>query len=235
MSKLDNYLSELEEQELQVEKNIQVRVVKNPVLDSICKKYSPWSAVVSDPMCIRAVQGYYDSALDLLEGKSYSAKDIRDFSFFLVDYEKAGWYIYDAGLFLSALINSSEEENFEIMTVQLSKVIRFVGFETTKNIVIQGSVDQVGKSMKKGKILVKGNAGPFIGEGMHGGEIIVEGNSEQYTGNCMTGGKIIVQGNTGTHTGNWSTGGEIHVEGRIERTGDCCKAKIYQRGVELKC
>lgn len=95
----------------------------------------------------------------------------------------------------------------------------------TPNIKIDGDVGEVrriGMGMKKGEIIVNGNAGMHLGEKMSGGKIIVNGDSGGWTGSDMKGGLIEIHGNAsdylaspyrGSSTG--MRGGLVLVDGSV--------------------
>ena len=93
------------------------------------------------------------------------------------------------------------------------------------NIMINGDVSEVrriGMGMKKGEIVVNGNAGMHLGEKMSGGKIIVNGDAGGWAGSDMKGGVIEIHGNAndylaspyrGSSTG--MRGGLIVVDGSV--------------------
>lgn len=95
----------------------------------------------------------------------------------------------------------------------------------TPNITINGDVGEVrriGVGMKKGEIVINGNAGMHLGEKMSGGKIIVNGDAAGWTGSDMKGGLIEIHGNAsdylaspyrGSPTG--MRGGLIVVDGSV--------------------
>lgn len=90
-------------------------------------------------------------------------------------------------------------------------------------IVIDGNaskVKMIGKKMKAGEIVVKGNAGMYAGAYMRGGRVTVEGDADSFAGQKMGGGALIIKGNAGdylgaSYRGDWRgmKGGNIIVEG----------------------
>ena len=95
----------------------------------------------------------------------------------------------------------------------------------TPNITINGDVSEVrriGIGMKKGEIVINGNAGMHLGEKMSGGKITVNGDAGGWTGSDMKGGLIEIHGNgsdylaspyRGSSTG--MRGGLIVVDGSV--------------------
>ncbi len=90
-------------------------------------------------------------------------------------------------------------------------------------IVIDGDVSKtkmIGKGMKAGEIVIKGNAGMYVGADMRGGKVTVEGDAGSFAGQKMGGGELIIKGNAGdylgaSYRGDWRgmKGGTILVEG----------------------
>ncbi len=126
-----------------------------------------------------------------------------------------------------AEMDTGEIEEFE---VYYGKFARKLGelFEVKKEgdgkvVILDGDFSRVkwiGKGMKEGEIIVKGNVGLHCGAYMEGGRIVVEGNADDWLGAEMKGGEIIVKGNAGNRVGcnYWGEsegmkGGRIVVEG----------------------
>ncbi|HEX9261374.1 MAG TPA: formylmethanofuran dehydrogenase subunit C, partial [Candidatus Bathyarchaeia archaeon] len=68
----------------------------------------------------------------------------------------------------------------------------------TSSIIINGDageVRRIGTGMKRGEIVVNGNAGMHLGEKMSGGKITVNGDAAGWTGSDMKGGLIEIHGN----------------------------------------
>ncbi len=201
MAEISDYLNDLGEQKVQEEKEIEI--VENPVVEELCKKFEKWMQMKPSD---------YDSALKTVKGLKYSSKDVRNFSVSLSRYNIGGWPLRISGLFLSALINNSEEKYFEVIIQHLVQKACDLGKHNTKNVVIIG------------------DTGYFLGAYMQTGLIIVKGSVGIGAGYCMRAGKIKIDGNAGTGLGADSKGGKIYVKGRIEGRGEDCKAEIYQNG-----
>lgn len=90
-------------------------------------------------------------------------------------------------------------------------------------IIIDGDISKtkmVGKNMKSGEIVIKGNAGMYAGANMRGGRMIIEGNADSFAGQKMRGGELVIKGNSSdylgaTYRGDWRgmKGGTITVDG----------------------
>jgi formylmethanofuran dehydrogenase subunit C len=84
------------------------------------------------------------------------------------------------------------------------------------------SVDEIGKGLGGGRIVVEGSVGLRLGEGMTDGLIEVHGDADDSAGRDMAGGRIHVKGNAGRFVGSsyvgakrGMTGGAILVEGSV--------------------
>ncbi len=192
MAEITDYLNGLGEQDI---KESEILVFNNPNIEEIEELYKEWSEIREYWTDKR-----YNNALALLKKKTFTAKDIKDFSFTLKKYENQPDF-HGIGIFLSALINTSVDGVFEIFTNHLNNTIEwFGGFNEGKNITVAGST---------------GSA----------------------TGYEMKNGKLIISGSVGDSTGSHATGGEIYVSGKIggiqKEVISRCKAKIYQKGVQI--
>ncbi len=225
MVEISDYLTGLEEQVVQEEKEIEV--IENPFVDKLCSEFEdvmskivPHNYQYSDVywVSMHHLEGIYFQLNDRYVEFIYSAENIRDFSIELKKYEDiskyTGKFLFypDVGLFLSAAVNACKETDFEVITEHLSEPLHFLGSRNKKNLT------------------VKGNAGENAGEYMEDGVLTIKGNVGDNCGRLMKGGKIVIEGNTGKELGGDSEGGEIHVSGKIEGIDTYCKAKIYRRG-----
>jgi formylmethanofuran dehydrogenase subunit C len=62
-----------------------------------------------------------------------------------------------------------------------------------------GKVRRIGLGMKRGEIIINGDAGMHLGEEIRGGKITVHGNAGAWTGSMMRGGSIEIHGNAGDY------------------------------------
>jgi len=109
----------------------------------------------------------------------------------------------------------------------------------TPNITLIGDfskVKRVGQGMKKGEIVINGNAGMHTGEKLSGGKIVINGNSGGWTGSEMKKGLIEIHGDSGDYTASpyrgTSTGmkgGLITIDGNVGTNVGC-----YLHGGTLK-
>jgi formylmethanofuran dehydrogenase subunit C len=182
----------------------------------------------------------YQNAQTVVADIDYDAHDVEQFSIALIDMvderEWAGWLGEKLGIFLSALINSGKDDDYEIHTKDLGS-INYLGYCNRKRITVHGDLGEhlgeymecgsitvkgdvkpgsIGAAMRSGEILIEGDAGSFIGELMAGGSITIEGNAKGEIGEYMREGKITVKGNAdGCRIGTGMSGGEIEIHGNV--------------------
>ncbi|MDD5171768.1 MAG: hypothetical protein PHF60_01910 [Candidatus ainarchaeum sp.] len=181
------------------------------VEDETLKKLKRAFRIRLDPD--EACMDYWKKALDRVRPMRYSAKDVEGFSIALGDSDME-WFVDEAGLFLSALVNHGKDSDYVIHSAHLDVLPRSLGYENTKNIIVKGDVDEAfGCTMKAGAAIVEGNASDNLGEFMEGGSITVKGDAGSDVGRCMKGGTIRVEGNAGDWIGESMEGGSITVNG----------------------
>jgi len=223
VSDLFDSLEREKEQEIR-----KIKVHKDKDLEALCKNYEKW---LEFPDHLEyEFEKLYSRAKKLKQKPT--SKEITNLSILLPKYQDHKYFDY-SGIFISYLINESEEENFSIITTGLERLLNYIGLYNKKDIVInsdagcgvgykmqsgeihvEGDVgDSVGWGMKNGKIYVKGNAGNWVGEGMQSGEIHVKGNVGSSVGLGMQSGEIHVDGNAGNLVGEGMKNGKIHVKG----------------------
>jgi formylmethanofuran dehydrogenase subunit C len=66
--------------------------------------------------------------------------------------------------------------------------------------------------MKKGTVIVNGNAGKNTGAVLNGGTVVIDGNTGDFTAFEMRNGTIIVNGNAGKFLGAKKKGGVIYAK-----------------------
>jgi hypothetical protein len=101
-----------------------------------------------------------------------TSKEILEFSVLLNDYQDYNDFEINSGLYLSALVKKSDEQEFTINTQHLGKKTCLIGYENNGKIIhINGDAGTgIGCSMTKG-IIYAGNVNSFFGDSMLGGEI----------------------------------------------------------------
>lgn len=134
----------------QITRNAEIK--SNPVLESLKKawrscKCTDWSKD-------------YPRMLKAVEKLKYSSKDVEMFSIALAGFQGEKDFADKAGMFLSALINNGNENDYTIRTGHLAVPPNYIGFRNTKNIVVKGDVGRgIALGMISGKIYFEGNIG----------------------------------------------------------------------------
>ena len=191
---------------------------------------------------------YYERVCPLVEGLGHSAMHVESFvSFFrILKNDRDTTYEFGIETFLSALINSSEDNGF---TLDLGCLMNIIGMgeRNRKNVTITCNVgldighkmesgllhivgdcrDGVGRKMSGGKIIVDGCSMRGTGDdenamGMKGGTVVIKKSCQNSVGGYMKGGRIIIHGELMATTrmvidaGSWMEGGEIHILGKTD-------------------
>nr|HID59373.1 hypothetical protein [Desulfobacterales bacterium] len=158
----------------------------------------------------------YEAALKSIRDLHYDQDDIEEFCAELDSSHKIPYMISGpAGIYISALVNHSEEDRIVLRLQDYQRVFHFLGYR-----------------LPEGKTLVlQGDVGDFIGAGLSGGRLVVEGSTGNWCGAGMMRGEILVSEHAGQKTGEWMRGGEIHVDGMIRSVGKTLfGGRIYRRG-----
>jgi len=166
---------------------------------------------------MRSADAEYLACVSAIGNTRYTSKDVGKFSMALAEFKDERDFAEKAGYFLSALVNNCAASEFVIVTSHLDRDIHDIGWDNTKDIKICGDVGRnLGMGMKRGRIIVEGNAGPCAGSFMENGEIVINGDCRLLLGQCMRGGKITVKGNAGD-----SAGEEMKSSSEIVINGNC--------------
>jgi hypothetical protein len=203
------------------------------------------------------LEGYISVVESLLGGVRWSAKDVTAFSIYMVRLQNDVDFLTKSGLFLSVLMERSQDKEFEIYTRHLTVLPAYIGYTNKKVIVVHGDVGpNAGFRAMRGRMTIEWNTGNGCGEKMHGGEIIIKGSSGKHLGSFMTGGDIVVNGNSGDlvganmkkyyvnvppptifvkgnagrAVGEHMAGGEIRIDGDFASLGDVESGKIFHKG-----
>jgi hypothetical protein len=207
----------------------------NPFLEKMKNAWDAHRAYITNPVNRR--DDYSWLVGNGIENLGNSAEDVETFSILLEGFQAGKNFPYKAGLFLSALINSSKDTEFVIHTAHL-RPIDYLGYRNTKNITVDGDIGNwvgaemesgaitvkgctgkhVGDFMGDGKIIVEGNAHGFVGQNMKKGSILVMGDANAMVGHRMKDGTIIVKGNSSGYVGYWMEGGVISVGGNVSQS-----------------
>jgi hypothetical protein len=160
-----------------------------------------------------AAERHYFNAMKLLSTgfkDPITAGDVENFSVMLGGYggisDRWDPIRNHAGIYLSALVDSSPEAEFTIQTKHLPGLVNNIAYKNTKQIVVNGNVGSIATKMTEGSLLVEGNAEYIGGEvlqSLQGGSVEVMGNvadkddSHGYPLGCILidGGEVKVHGN----------------------------------------
>ena len=154
---------------------------------------------------------YLDCARAIKPNK-YTARDIEMFSLGMEPLHDGR--SLSLPIFLSALINTSKDEEFTIFTHTVGAPIDALGYRNEKRLKIIGNVGvSAGMNMKTGVLEIFGNSSGALGHQMEGGAIILTGDCGNSPGFFMKGGKITINGNALETVGAWAEGGLITVNG----------------------
>lgn len=189
-----------------------------------------WKRSTKDLETHDSAEEIYVAAISALNGIQISSKDVERFCVLLIDHQDEKDFNRTVGLFLSALINQSQDTDFTIQTKHLSQTlynIAYIGYRNTKNIVVEEtslSIVNVGEGMLGGSIHIKANA-VSIGKRMKKGNIIVDGWAWSHVGTAMEGGTILVKGSVdngggkvASYIGSSMGGGRITIKGSVSGT-----------------
>jgi formylmethanofuran dehydrogenase subunit C len=177
-----------------------------------------------------------------------TSKEILDFSILINEYQYEDMFKSKAGIYLSALINKSDDKEIIITTDHLEKFPSSIGYKNYyKTIRINNNTGNfLGSNMQGGKIFartaknhvgykMKGgiihldNAGNNLGMLLNRGKIYVK-NAGDCIGWYMKAGTIYVE-NTGEGVGYYMQGGTIHIENTYQSLSDEIHGgNIYHQG-----
>lgn len=204
-------------------------VVENETLTQL---KDAWRRFNYDPGIEKTIQHNYPKAVKAIADLEYTAEDVRNFSIVLAEFQGEKNFFLKAGLFLSALINNCQDNEFIVYTYHLKTQLNAIGFLNEKNITVKGDTGVgTGSDMKGGSIMIEGDTDSMLGFCMGSGTIVVKGNAGYIVGDAMKGGTIIIEGNAGISIGREMKGGEIHVNGDRGYLGIHIKGgNIYHRG-----
>ena len=161
----------------------------------------------------------YGAAVERLQGLQYEQADIEEFCAELNGSNSIPYLIPGpAGLYVSALVNHSQEKHILLRTEDYQRAFHFLGY-----------------GLVKGKTLtLQGDGGDFTGAGLNGGSLVVQGSTGNWCGAGMMKGEILVGKNTGLNTGEWMHDGQIRVEGQIQSVSKSLfGGRIFQQGERI--
>lgn len=208
-----------------------IDVKESKGLKCICEAYEKFGAIKYP---LRDVEGTYSRALRHVHALDYTAQDVTAFPLTLAEqYSNLDEDQDGLGMFISALVNNSKEQDFTIALPHL--IVGHIGYKNSKNLTIIGDVGpRAGRGMQSGNLTIRGNANDNVGDVMLGGHLIVFGNARNHIADGMKGGNLTITGsvamgagsnmhggmltigkNAGTLLGVGMYGGEIIVKGSV--------------------
>lgn len=159
----------------------------------------------------------YGCAQEALEGIHATAQEIREFVEFLKklpdnDTSQSCDHLFTdrAGTFLSVLINTSPDLEFELDFNGLRPPDDFA-YENCKDVVVHGNLGDNAGHASAGKLEVFGDADGMFGYAQADGEIILHGECYGDAGHHMCGGKMTLHGEA-EELGEEMSDGEIIAE-----------------------
>jgi hypothetical protein len=155
----------------------------------------------------------YESSLQLIGEINYEPNDLEELCAFLGLSKETDFALWGPmGLYISALINASDEPFFRLDLHKYPGQHHFLGFR-----------------LGAGKhLFVKGNLGHFSGAGLCGGYLEVKGSTGSWCGAAMTSGRIHISEDALSKTGEQMAGGQIHVGGSVREIAK------YRSGGEIR-
>lgn len=137
----------------------------------------------------------------------------------------------EAGVFISALINQTEEDSVITLVTGNDPAGNLGMFLEKRTVIIEGTpkfsdYENLGYKMKSGKLIIKGSSGEDYGNKMEGGELIIEGKTNGKGLHGIKGGHAIINEISNvSHFSNW--GRNLYDEG----------FGAYQKGglIEILC
>ena len=213
------------------------KIVKDERIERLEKAYHELDSLISMPEYEYAlnIHAFYDRFLAFLIEKNLptASTDIESFAIYLEALQAEKYFFEKTGLFISFLMAQSQDHAFTLHIAHLVRPIRFIGFQNSKQITINGCAgESVGAYMTGGSISINGNAGSDLGwylkngtitvsgdvlnnaaTGMEDGSVIIEGHALDRAGQAIRNGVLIIKGNAGEHAGLGMKGGKIHIGG----------------------
>jgi len=159
----------------------------------------------------------YGCALEALEGIHATAEEIREFVEFLkklpendLTISREHVFTDRAGTFLSVLINTSPDQEFELDFNGLRPPDDFA-YENCKNVIVHGDVGDNAGNGNTGRLEVFGDADGIFAYGQSDGETILHGYCNGDAGHNLRGGKLTLLGEA-EELGEGMMDGEIIAE-----------------------
>lgn len=179
-------------------------------------KYKSMLAGIELPKLLKSTltnaAAVYQSSLRLIQTIEYAPHDIEQWCALVELSNEAGVeQSGPVGIYLSALINASNQRHFVLKIHKPQSRLHFLGFrlEEGKHLSVHGNVGHfTGAYLRGGYMKIIGSTGSWCGADMTGGRIEITGDALSKTGVRMKGGKIQVHGHI-HEIAKYRTGGEI--------------------------
>ncbi|MBR9706756.1 hypothetical protein GOV14_06995 [Candidatus Pacearchaeota archaeon] len=148
-------------------------------------------------------------------------KHIKDFIEFLPLYRNLGGFSDFTANYLTALMHSSKERQFNVNLSNLSNLdisLNNLGYQLRDSVLtINGAAGHfVGRKAVDSIISIRGNCGNWLGDLAQNSTIVVTGDVKDSLGSSAKGCKIYVLGNAGRDVGFCSSDCEIRLSGNFK-------------------
>ena len=182
------------------------------VLELICLGYEEFIAKQNEDT------DYPVIPTEITDRYNPTKEQILEFSRALVNYKDLNEFLWATSHYLTALMHSSKDTEFEIDLTELNKAGK--------------TLDWLGCFLQGKKLTLKGNAGDNFGAYAKNSNIIVNGNAKDNVGEAAQNSQIIVDGNAGDSVGNEALNSNITINGNAgDLVGwDAKNCKIYIKG-----
>ncbi|MCI0503201.1 hypothetical protein L0Y65_00650 [Candidatus Micrarchaeota archaeon] len=188
-------------------------------LDRLVGLLDAWQAFckaqVGEPVAegkrIIGLSHHHSVAFTLLCNRPFGQEDMDRFCQALSSFEDTENFAFKAGIFLSAMMNIGEGQEYVVNTRGIRTPLHHLGACSSK------------------KIIIRGDAGDHAGDFLNRGEMTIEGKAGNAVGSDMQSGLITVKGRAGFSVGAGSNGGTILLESGCDGVAPDAKAKIEPR------
>ena len=171
----------------------------------------------------------FDEMLARLTPKQMPAAIITEASVALGVYSTHEHFKYRAGVFLTALVNNSPDEEHTLFTRGYSQPPVSIANKLRKKLTVHGTTGRYAGDYNQGELILAGNTGPWLGFG-NAGKIILTGDAGKFAGQ-LNKGHITINGNAGDDFGDVNMG-TIFLNGTYRSfASQLGKGDIYRNGV----
>ena len=162
---------------------------------------------------------------EITDSYNPTKEQVLEFSRALVRYKDLKDFASDTADYLTALMHSSRDKEFEIDLTELNKTggtLDCLGYELHgKKLTVNGDAGNgVGLWAKDSQITVNGGAGNGVGGGAKDSQITVNGNAGYNVGQDAKDSQITVNGNAGDDVGYVAKDSQIRIKGTYKSLSD---------------